>query len=76
MFNFNGGVTGNALADFLLGRAFTYDIRATSRLTLNDDAVRHLCGTVGGIRRRLTQRDDAGGAVPDRRRQRMVNACE
>lgn len=23
-FNFNGGVTGNAMADFLLGRAFTY----------------------------------------------------
>jgi Carboxypeptidase regulatory-like domain len=23
-FNFNGGVTGNALADFLIGRAFTY----------------------------------------------------
>ncbi len=24
-FNFNGGVTGNAVADFLLGRAFTYN---------------------------------------------------
>src|SRR5207245_11203949 len=23
-FNFNGGVTGNALADFLIGRGFTY----------------------------------------------------
>jgi len=76
-FNFNGGVTGNAVADFLLGRAFTYnendaDIDATvtawdSEFYAHDDfkATNRLTLNLG-LRWYLIRGGNGGAEVEDR----------